>query len=291
MRRIATILACTVFVLMLAVPALAAGQLQFTVTPSVTQAAPGDEVEFEVSVKGDAYTSIGYIPTYDKNVWEFVTGECLMDYTGLGAFSRSDGGIMSFTDAAVRDGAVFRFTMEVKADAPAGKTTLAGTVAAKDGGAALDTALTDVVVTIRSGSTVEPTQTEATKPVEQTSPTQSMEETVATQQTQPVPPDSPGPSTQSTAPSQATDPTQAIATEGNQPTQETAEDSSLTIGEGTVPELEDTEADWDGEDDTAQEADSVPKGNDTLLVWLAVISVVAAATAAAWFFLRKKEIE
>lgn len=291
MRRIATILACTIFVLMLAVPALAAGQLQFAVTPSVTQAAPGDEVEFEVNVKGDAYTSIGYIPTYDKNVWEFASGECLPEDSVLDSFAPGMGAVLSFENAAVRNGAVFRFTMKVKADAPAGKTTLTGTVAAKDGGAALDTALTDVVVTIRSGSTVEPTQTEATKPVEQTSPTQSMEETVATQQTQPVPPDSPGPSTQSTAPSQATDPTQAIATEGDKPTEETAEDSAMTVGQGTIPELGDKDACVAGESDATQEADPVPKENDTLLIWVAVIAVVAAATAAAWFFLRKKEIE
>lgn len=283
MRRLATILACAFFVLMLAVPALAAGQLQFTVTPSVPQAVPGDKVEFEVSVNGDAYSAVGYIPNYDKNVWELLEGECVTEESMLDDFSPADGGVLAHKKAAVRNGTVFRFTMEVRSDAPAGQTVLSGDVSARDDSGVMNTALADAVVTIQSQNVPEPTQTEATKPVEQTPPTQSVEETVDTGQTQPVPPDSTS--------TQTTDPTQAIVTGGNQPTEETAGDSTLTTGQGTIPELEDMDACVAEESDAAQEADPIPKGYDTLLVWIAVIAVVAATTAASWFFLRKKETE
>lgn len=288
MRKLTTAILCAVFVFMLAVPVLAAGQLQFTVTPSVTQAAPGETVEFEVSVKGSAYSAVGYIPAYDKNVWEFVEGDYLMDYTALGGFSRSDGGIMSFKDAEVRDGAAFCFSMKVKADAPAGQTTLTGTVAAKDGGTALNAVLTDTVVTIQTQNAPESNQTEATKPVE---------ETVTTQQTQPVPPDSVADPTQATASSEATDSTQAIAPEQTEDKVTTdvttsAQDSTLTIGQGTIPDLggDDSCVADDGDYDL-EAAEPVPKKNDSLLVWIAVIAVVAIGAAAAWVFLRKKKTE
>lgn len=293
MRRILVAAVCAVFVMILAVPTLAAGQLQFAVTPSVTQAAPGDKVVFEVSVKGDAYSAVGYIPTYDKTVWEYREGECVAEESALDDFSENDGGILALRKAAVSNGNIFRFTLEVKSDAPTGQTTLTGDVSARDNDGIMNTALTDTVVNIQPQNLLEPAQTEATKPVEQTSPTQSVEETFATEQTQPVPPDSTAVSTQPTTSSQATDPTQAMATEDNRPTGETdpGKDSTLTIGQGTVPELGGENGDLDGEEEAVQVADPVPKGNDTLLVWTAAISVVAAAAAAVWFFLRKKEIE
>ena len=281
MRRLAMILACAVLALMLAVPALAAGQLQFTVTPSVTQAAPGDEVTFEVSVEGDAHSAVGYIPTYDENVWEFLEGKCLSEESWLAGFSPGLGGAIAYEDTAVRNGPVFRFFMRVRSDAPAGQTIVTGDVSARDDGGTMNTGLTDIVVTIRSQNV--PDQTEATEPVEQTSSTQSVEETVATGQTQPPTPDSTS--------IQTADPTQAVATEGDRPTEETAGDPILTIGQGTIPAQEDMDASVTQGSDPAQEADPVPKGNDTLLIWIAVIALVAAATAAAWFFLRKKEIE
>lgn len=283
MRRLVMIVACAVFVLMLAVPALAAGQLQFTVTPSVTQAAPGDRVVFEVSVKGDAYSSVGYIPAYDESVWTMVGGECVTEESMLDDFSSAEGGILALAESAVRDGVVFRFTMEVKADAPAGKTALTGTVAAKDGGAALNAVLSDTEVTIQSRNT----QTEATKPVE---------ETVAAQQTQPAVPDSTAAATQPTASSEATDPTQAVAPEETLEkvtvgAADTDKDSTLTIGQGTIGELDGDDSSVVDDDDFDREATPVPKENDTLLVWTAAIAVVAAGAAAAWFFLRKKKTE
>lgn len=294
MRRILVIAACTVLMLMLAVPALAAGQLQFTVTPSTTQAAPGEEVDFEVSVNGDAYSAVGYIPAYDENVWELLGGECVTEESMLDDFSPVDGGVLAHKKSAVRNGTVFRFTMKVRNNAPMGQTVLTGDVSARDDGGVMDTALNKTVVTIQTRN--EPTQTEATKPTEQTSPTQNVEETFATEQTQPVPPDSTVASTQSTPLPQVTDPTQTVATEETLEkvtvgAADTEKDAVLTIGQGTLPQLGDENADLAEEEETTQVADPVPKGNDTLLVWIAAICVVAAAAAAVWFFLRKKEIE
>ena len=288
MRKLTTVVICAVFVLMLSVPALAAGQLQFTVTPSVTQAPPGETVEFEVSVKGDAYSSVGYIPTYDENVWQMEGGKCLTEESMLDEFSPVNGGILALEKSAVRDGVVFCFSMKVKTDAPAGKTTLTGEVAAKDGGTVLNTALSDTVVTIRPQNAPETAQTEATKPAQ---------ETVATQQTQPVPPDNIVAVTQPTAVSEATDPTQAIAQDATLPKESVdatvpGKDSVLTIGQGTIPDLGGDDSCVTDDGDCDEEAtEPVPKKNDTLLVWIAVIAVVAAGAAAAWFFLSKKKTE
>ena len=110
MRRFIMVATCVMLALLLVVPAFAASQLQFTVTPSATEVAPGEKVTFEVTVKGAAYSSLGYIPEYDENVWEYVKGEYLPDDCVLGGFSKGQGGVMAFSDAEVRNVAVFSFT-------------------------------------------------------------------------------------------------------------------------------------------------------------------------------------
>ena len=280
MRKFAAAALCAALILMLTVPALAAGQLQFTVTPSVAQAAPGDTVSFEVSVKGAAHTSVGYIPVCDENVWKFVEGECLAEDSWLDDFSKGLGGVVSYEEAAVRDGAIFRFTMKVKSDAPGGKTTLTAIVAAKDGGTALETALADTVITVQSQ-----TAAETTSPLEETAATQATSSSEATDPTQ------------ATSSSGAADPTQAVNTEATVENvtvgaTDTDKDSTVTVGQGTLPDLGSDDScvadDWD---EDVEVKEPVPKKNDTLLLWGIVIAVVAAAAAAAWFFLRKKKTE
>lgn len=275
MRRLLISLACAIFVLMLAVPVFAAGQLQFAVTPSVAQAAPGDQVVFEVSVKGDAYSSVGYIPTYDESVWELLGGECVTEESVLDEFSPVDGGVLALDTSAVRNGTVFRFTMKVRNNAPMGNTLLTGEVSARNDGGVMNTVLNETVIAIQTRN--EPAQHETTSP---------------TEQTQPVPPDNTVAATQATASSQA----QTVATEETVEKvtvgeSDTEKDSTLTIGQGTIPELSGDDCCVADDGDFDREATPAPKGNDTLLIWGVVAVVVAAGAAAAWFFLCKKKTE
>lgn len=261
MKKIIIMLLCAVLVSVLAVPALAAGEVQFTIEPSKTTAAPGEEITFSVKVSGGAQcSSLGYIPEYDKNVLEMVSGKCTAKGTSLADFSNSAGGILLYEKLTAADGEVFRFTMRVKATAEPGTVTVSGDVAARDAKGHLQVKLTEAKLTVAVGSAEGDTT-----PTEDTQSTQQTEGTSATEQ--PITGDVPE-QTGSEDPSEQTE-----------TTPEHSEGTDATTQQNQTP---DAPADKDAQQ-------PLPKGNSTWWIWIIVAAAVAGAVVTVILLARKKK--
>lgn len=267
MKKIATWIFCVVMILALALPVCAASQLQFALNPSATAAQPGETVTITVEVKGDAYTSIGYIPVFDAAVWEIVDAKCLFEDMLLGEFSLTEGGVMAFPEGKVRDGAAFQFTLKVKEGAAAGETAITGMVAANNDSEAVNAVLTDAKITIGK---------EAAKPVETTPATTQPEQSVDA-------PDATVATMESQAATEATGQME-FATDA------TAPEGTEALNKEEVKDLEGGDACLGAEDvltvGPLEPAEPVAKENP--LPWVIAGAVVVVVAVAAWFFLRKK---
>lgn len=261
MKKIIILLLCAVLVSVLAVPALAAGEVQFTIEPSKTTAVPGEEITFSVKVSGGAQcSSLGYIPEYDKNVLEMVSGKCTAKGTSLADFSNSAGGILLYEKLTAADGEVFRFTMRVKATAESGTVTVSGDVAARDSKGHLQVKLAAATLTITGDS-----GESDTTPTEDKQPTQQTEGTSATEQ----------------------------SATGDAPEQTDSKD--------TPEQTETTPAHSEGTDATTQQSQTpdapvdpdvqqpLPKGNSTWWIWIIVAAAVAGAAVTVILLIKKKK--
>lgn len=259
MKKTVIWLFCVILVSFMAVPAFAAQQIQFTVTPSKTTAAPGEEITFSVKVTGSECVSLGYIPEYDKDVLEMVSGECTAENTALADFSKSEGGVLLYKKATAPDGEVFRFVMRVKEDAAAGEVTVSGDVAAKNGGTVVSAKLTEARLTIASSDTVEnDTSSDETQSVQQTEGTSATE--------QPATGDAPEQTDSKDAPEQ---------TEG-----------SLANSEGTTA-AEQSQTPADSEGNTAQDRSGQESG--AWWIWVVIAVVVAGAAVTVILLIKKKK--
>lgn len=261
MKKIIILLLCAVLVSVLAVPALAAGEVQFTIEPSKTTVAPGEEITFSVKVSGGAQcSSLGYIPEYDKNVLEMVSGKCTAKGTSLADFSNSAGGILLYEKLTAADGEVFRFTMRVKATAESGTVTVSGDVAARDSKGHLQVKLAAATLTITGDS-----GESDTAPTEDKQPTQQTEGTSATEQ----------------------------SATGDAPEQTDSKD--------TPGQTETTPAHSEGTDATTRQSQTpdapvdpdvqqpLPKGNSTWWIWIIVAAAVAGAAVTVILLIKKKK--
>lgn len=254
---------CILLIGMLAVPAFAAGEVQFTLEPSKTTVAPGEEIAFSVKVSGGMdCSSLGYIPEYDKNVLEMVSGKCTATGTALADFSGSQGGILLYEKPTPAEGEVFRFTMRVKESAEAGTVTVSGDVAARDSKGHLQVKLTGAVLTVE-------------EPGQQTTPTTGEEQSDQPTggQTDTLVPESTG-----SAGEQTPKPTDDL-----QPTGETPDDQP----EGTTAEtgVEQTPV-TPGEQDALQ---TEPEQGTGWWIWVVVAVVAAGAAVAAVLLIKKKK--
>lgn len=261
MKKIIVMLLCAVLVSVLAVPALAAGEVQFTIEPSKTTAVPGEEITFSVKVSGGAQcSSLGYIPEYDKNVLEMVSGKCTAKGTSLADFSNSAGGILLYEKLTAADGEVFRFAMRVKATAESGTVTVSGDVAARDSKGHLQVKLAAATLTITGDS-----GESDTAPTEDKQPTQQTEGTSATEQ----------------------------SATGDAPEQTDSKD--------TPEQTETTPAHSEGTDATTQQSQTpdapvdpdvqqpLPKGNSTWWIWIIVAAAVTGAAVTVILLIKKKK--
>ena len=96
--------------------------IAFSVTADKTEVYRGDELTFTVALKGDdAWTSIGYVPFLDSDVFEVVSGKVLATGAAMSEWTNTDGGVLYYNSAAVRTGNVFSYTVRIKDTAPFGE--------------------------------------------------------------------------------------------------------------------------------------------------------------------------
>lgn len=259
MKKIVAFLFCLILVAALSVSVFAAQQLQFTIVPSKTTAAPGEEISFSVKVTGSECVSLGYIPEYDKNILEMVSGRCTAQGTSLASFSNGQGGVLLFEKVTAPDGEVFRFTMRVRDDAPAGEVTVSGEVAARNGGAVVPAKLIGAQLTVSTDSVGSDTPTEEKQPPQQTEGTVAPEETGSGD----VPAQPEG---TAAAPEEMESENAPAQNEGTAPAESTGQDSVEN-----------------------QPADPVPK---TTLWWIPMVVVLVAAVAVVTVILmiKKKKV-
>ncbi len=125
MKKLLIVFLSFVLLMGLACPALAASSASATIDGAAS-ANPGDSVVFTVSVSTvDDCRSGGIVLSYDRNVFEFVSGKCLLKNVFMSDFTGGTG-VFAFADAANISGKVFQFTLRVKDGAPSGKTTVSG---------------------------------------------------------------------------------------------------------------------------------------------------------------------
>lgn len=156
MRKASVIFLVVLLLSGLALTALAAEQVQFTVEASDEDVHAGDTVVITVGVASDsACTSMGFQHQFDTAVFEFISGECLAQNTSLADFSAKDGVVVMFNGSSAYDGALCRFTLRVRDDAAMGVTEVGGKAAAKNGGDFLSHQVTTAKITVSAESDVQ----------------------------------------------------------------------------------------------------------------------------------------
>ena len=149
MKRIIPIAICLILIIALTIPAFAEGTTQFTITPSQSTAARGEEITFTVSVSGEnSCTSLGLVLSYDTNVFEIVDGSCSVEGAIQAIFDKTKGIAVLFSGETVPSGQIATFTLKVKAEAAFATTAVSGTPAVKKGSETLPSAVTAANVTI-----------------------------------------------------------------------------------------------------------------------------------------------
>ena len=115
MKKISAIVLCLLVVLSCSAPAFAAGSNVITITPNKTQVAPGDSVDFTVTIKAtDACRTAGLILQYDAAVFDVVEGKCDNDDALVATFDKTRGFIILFAKATVLEGELCTFTLKVR---------------------------------------------------------------------------------------------------------------------------------------------------------------------------------
>ena len=137
------IMSFAVVATILVIPIIASATGSFSVSDPCVAA--GDTFDVTVSISdADNIGSIGIVPNYDKNTFEFVGGEWLV----TGALSEADitktgAALLAFNGTQRVDGAVYAFTLRVLDTARGGTYEIGGRVTA---GKALDVASASVEV-------------------------------------------------------------------------------------------------------------------------------------------------
>ncbi len=139
---------CLVLACLMALPAMAEGTTQFTVTADKTEVTAGDVVTFTVSASGsNACTSYMLDLKYDTAKFELVGGSVLATGTTMADFDNVSF-VIGYGSATVPTGTVAQFQLKVKTGAATGGTSVTVDPAVKNESAAVTSSATGANVTI-----------------------------------------------------------------------------------------------------------------------------------------------
>ena len=133
MKRITSLAICLILLLAMAVPVCALDQVCVSVSTYSNTVYPGETIDFAVNIdQVEDCRSGGFVVSYDKSVFEFVSGRCLVDGVFMADFS--DGtGVFAFTGGQTVSGSIFTFTLRVKSSAMTGGTYVSGIPSVRTG--------------------------------------------------------------------------------------------------------------------------------------------------------------
>jgi len=130
MKKCISFLICLLLVCVLAVPAMAADSIQFSMSASSQSLYRGDTVTITVKVSGNAScTQYGLKLSIDKDIYEVVSGECTVSGALIKTFDPDKGFVVMYPsdNPTVPSGTVGTFTLKVKEDAEFGSANVSGT--------------------------------------------------------------------------------------------------------------------------------------------------------------------
>ena len=122
-----------------------------TVTPGKITAYHGDVVILTVTLTGNnPWSSLGYLPVLDSPAFEVISGEVLPagQSAQLRDFTAADGGVLYYSQPAATEGALFRFAVRIRDDAPAGKYSVTHVASLQGGKTAVPTDVVDAVISV-----------------------------------------------------------------------------------------------------------------------------------------------
>ena len=225
MKKISAIVLCLLVVLSCSAPAFAAESNVITITPNKTQVAPGDSVDFTVTIKAtDACRTAGLILQYDAAVFDVVEGKCDNDDALIATFDKTRGFIILFAKATVLEGELCTFTLKVR-DAAATNVYEVGLKASmKDKDDPIEVKIeTASISVVRKGDTApetKPTEKPTEPPKATEKPTEPAKET--------KPAETEEPTEAATEAAQVTEPTAAPTDAPTEPQPTAAETQSAT---------------------------------------------------------------
>ena len=235
MKKISAIVLCLLVVLSCSAPAFAAESNVITITPNKTQVAPGDSVDFTVTIKAtDACRTAGLILQYDAAVFDVVEGKCDNDDALIATFDKTRGFIILFAKATVLEGELCTFTLKVR-DAAATNVYEVGLKASmKDKDDPMKVKIeTASISVVRKGDTApdtKPTEKPTEPPKATEKPTEPAKETE--KPTEPAketkPAETEEPTVPATEAAQVTEPTAAPTDAPTEPQPTAAETQSAT---------------------------------------------------------------
>ena len=137
MKKVLTLILCVLLIGILTVPAFAAQSASMSVSASKNMLSRGDTFTVTVSTTAvENCTSGGFMFTYDKNVFEYVSGSALLSGFSAGV-STAAGNVAGYfmNGNATVQGGLFQITLRVKDTAPFGTYSISGTpsLTASDG--------------------------------------------------------------------------------------------------------------------------------------------------------------
>lgn len=198
MKKLLSAVFCLILILSCSTAAIAVEKNTFTFSPDTVEAAPGDIIEFTVSIEAqDKCRTLGLIPQYDAAVFEIVDGKPSVDNALVATYSPDRGFVFLFATATKLDGEVLTLRLKVRDAAPAGTYEIGFKVSMKDKEDPIETEVENAKITvIRSGSNPAPKPTDPPKTTEK--PTEPPKETEKPKATNPA---------KETEAAQVTDPT------------------------------------------------------------------------------------
>lgn len=148
MKKVYRVLLCVLLLAAMAVTVSAAASAQMTVSASKTTAYRGDTIEFTVRISTvDDCRSAAFMLTYDKDVFEFVSGSCSLSGTSLANFS-SGTGTFAYSSGTTVSGEIFTFRLKVKSDAVIGDYRISANVNTRDSNGAIPTTVNSLSITV-----------------------------------------------------------------------------------------------------------------------------------------------
>lgn len=132
MKKCISILLCLLLACMLAVPALAADGIQFSMSASDNSLYRGDTVTITVSVSGNLpCTQYGLKLSINSDVYEVVEGKCTASGAMFTSYDPDKGFAVLYSSPTTPSGTVGTITLKVKEDAAFGSANVSGTASAK----------------------------------------------------------------------------------------------------------------------------------------------------------------